>query len=50
MTASLKADLMAGVLCIIAGLFLYFSISSGFVDSILFDSEAQIERYKEIVK
>jgi hypothetical protein len=50
MTSSQKANLLAGVVCIIAGLVLYFSISSGFVDRVLFKSEAQIELYKEAVK
>jgi hypothetical protein len=50
MTSSTKADLLAGALCLIAGLFLYFTISSGFVDSLLFDGPEQVELYKEAVK
>jgi hypothetical protein len=50
MTASQKADLLAAVVCIIAACLLYFTVSSGFIDRILFDSPEQIIKYKEAVK
>jgi hypothetical protein len=50
MTESMKADLLAAVICIIAAVALYFTIAGGGIDRILFDSPEQIEIYKEAVK
>jgi hypothetical protein len=46
----MKANLLAGLVCIIAAAALYFTISGGFVDSVLFDSPEQVSLYKEAVK
>jgi hypothetical protein len=50
MSESMKADLLAAVICIIAACIMYFTIAGGGIDRILFDSPAQIELYKEAVK
>jgi hypothetical protein len=50
MTESLKADLLAAVICIIAAAALYFAIAGGGIDRILFDSPEQVSLYKEAVK
>jgi hypothetical protein len=50
MTESMKADLLAAVVCIIAAVIMYFTIAGGGIDRILFDSPGQVELYKEAVK
>jgi hypothetical protein len=50
MTESLKADLLAAVICIIAAAIMYFTIAGGGIDKILFDSPEQVSLYKEAVK
>jgi hypothetical protein len=50
MTDCTKANFLAVGACLLAACIMYFTIAGGGIDRILFDSEAQIELYKEAVK
>jgi hypothetical protein len=44
MSASMKADLLAGVVCIIAAAILYFTIAGGGIDKSLAFTEQMLDR------